>query len=274
MPPYLIFLLCLLAAAFVFLCYVTILKRYRLDQRILGREPPPPQGSREDFLDGDRAPPVDHPVWYIRTVGLPASVIESITVFRYKRGEGLTEWSDCSVCLTEFQEGEILRLLPKCSHAFHVSCIDTWLRSHKNCPMCRAPVTGGSAFAVEIDGNLTASGDQGTRADNAESDQENDEAIIRRNHKGVRAQSDLAGHRVGGGREIGPAARRSASMDSSSVSTMSISGSEMGPSGSSSSGSRSSSWYRAMKSSSFRLPMIRSSSLTSTGNCSLPTTTT
>ncbi|KAF1865942.1 hypothetical protein Lal_00041723 [Lupinus albus] len=35
---------------------------------------------------------------------------------------------------------EILRLLPKCHHAFHLPCIDTWLASHTNCPMCRAPI--------------------------------------------------------------------------------------------------------------------------------------
>ncbi|KAE9584943.1 putative transcription factor C2H2 family [Lupinus albus] len=35
---------------------------------------------------------------------------------------------------------EIIRLLPKCHHAFHLPCIDTWLASHTNCPMCRAPI--------------------------------------------------------------------------------------------------------------------------------------
>ncbi|KAL0342949.1 UNVERIFIED_CONTAM: RING-H2 finger protein ATL52 [Sesamum angustifolium] len=62
-------------------------------------------------------------------------------MFKYRKDEGLTEETDCSVCLSEFQEDESIRLLPKCSHAFHGPCIDTWLRSHKNCPVCRAPVS-------------------------------------------------------------------------------------------------------------------------------------
>lgn len=44
----------------------------------------------------------------------------------------------CSVCLCEFEEGEELRTLPECLHSFHAPCIDMWLYSHQNCPMCRA----------------------------------------------------------------------------------------------------------------------------------------
>lgn len=44
----------------------------------------------------------------------------------------------CSVCLSEFMEGELVRVLPECLHAFHVSCIDMWLQSHASCPLCRA----------------------------------------------------------------------------------------------------------------------------------------
>ncbi|PWA59965.1 zinc finger, RING/FYVE/PHD-type [Artemisia annua] len=78
--------------------------------------------------------------WNIPSKGLDKSIINSIEVCKYKKGDGLVSGMDCSVCLGEFQEDEKLRLLPKCSHAFHVHCIDTWLTSHSNCPLCRANV--------------------------------------------------------------------------------------------------------------------------------------
>lgn len=74
--------------------------------------------------------------------GLDEGFIKSITVFKYKRGDGLVESTDCAVCLTEFNEEESLRLMPNCQHAFHPPCIDTWLRSQSNCPICRAPMIG------------------------------------------------------------------------------------------------------------------------------------
>ncbi|KAE8698808.1 RING-H2 finger protein ATL65 [Hibiscus syriacus] len=51
---------------------------------------------------------------------------------------------DCAVCLLEFEDNEYVRTLPVCSHAFHVDCIDVWLKSHANCPLCRAGI-----FATE-----------------------------------------------------------------------------------------------------------------------------
>ncbi|KAL7235887.1 hypothetical protein ACSBR1_019215 [Camellia fascicularis] len=98
------------------------------------------------FFDEDHGPIVDHPIWYIRTVGLQPSIINSITVCNYKRGDGLVVGTDCSVCLSEFEEDETLRLLPKCNHAFHIPCIDTWLRSHTNCPMCRTGIVSNTTI--------------------------------------------------------------------------------------------------------------------------------
>ncbi|PKA60020.1 E3 ubiquitin-protein ligase [Apostasia shenzhenica] len=72
--------------------------------------------------------------------GLEEALINKIRVYKYKTGEKLVDGTDCSVCLGEFREDESLRLLPKCSHAFHLHCIDTWLKSHSNCPLCRSSV--------------------------------------------------------------------------------------------------------------------------------------
>lgn len=60
------------------------------------------------------------------------------------------------MCLSEFQEDESLRLLPKCNHAFHIPCIDTWLRSHTNCPLCRASILSNTWSAS----SPSASGEQ------------------------------------------------------------------------------------------------------------------
>jgi len=75
------------------------------------------------------------------TGGLDRAVIESFPVFSYDLVKGLKaqtkETLECAVCLSQFEDDELLRLLPKCSHAFHPDCIDTWLFSHTTCPICR-----------------------------------------------------------------------------------------------------------------------------------------
>ncbi|KAG2319200.1 hypothetical protein Bca52824_012413 [Brassica carinata] len=45
--------------------------------------------------------------------------------------------NECAICLTEFSDGEEIRILPLCGHAFHVACIDKWLTSRSSCPSCR-----------------------------------------------------------------------------------------------------------------------------------------
>ncbi|KAI5070811.1 hypothetical protein GOP47_0015154 [Adiantum capillus-veneris] len=45
---------------------------------------------------------------------------------------------DCSVCLSEFEKGQHLRIMPNCCHVFHRDCIHKWLdQDQKTCPLCR-----------------------------------------------------------------------------------------------------------------------------------------
>ncbi|XP_019151597.1 PREDICTED: RING-H2 finger protein ATL52-like [Ipomoea nil] len=62
----------------------------------------------------------------------------AVSSFRYKN-EGV-EVNECAVCLSAFEDGEEVRRLPKCNHSFHAPCIDMWLYSHMDCPLCRSPV--------------------------------------------------------------------------------------------------------------------------------------
>lgn len=156
--PFLIATIILVAAAFLVVCCYAFYSRYYLRRRQNAPRRQNEAPAHEEFLDEDESPVIDHPIWYIRTVGLQPSIISSITVCKYKRGEGIVEGAECSVCLSEFQEDETLRLLPKCSHAFHLPCIDTWLRSHTNCPMCRAPIVKSTVQSPSPELNVDNSG--------------------------------------------------------------------------------------------------------------------
>jgi hypothetical protein len=59
------------------------------------------------------------------------------------------EGLECAVCLCQFEDNDILRLLPKCQHAFHVDCVDLWLASHSTCPLCRHCVSQEDLSLVE-----------------------------------------------------------------------------------------------------------------------------
>jgi hypothetical protein len=67
--------------------------------------------------------------------------------------------TSCSICIDDFEEGENIRLLPRCGHAFHTECILPWLTERQGCcPCCKAlvvcPVIAGDGEeAKETDEN-------------------------------------------------------------------------------------------------------------------------
>ncbi|KAI3996520.1 hypothetical protein MKX01_018147 [Papaver californicum] len=87
--------------------------------------------------------PIDQPLPVITSqifIGNSSSLL--ISTFKYNK-EGKDEKSfnsECVVCLSSFEDGQDVRQLSRCKHSFHASCIDMWLISHPDCPICRTTV--------------------------------------------------------------------------------------------------------------------------------------
>ena len=69
--------------------------------------------------------------------GVDRTIIESIPFFHFSALKGSKEGLECAVCISKFEDSDVLRLLPKCRHAFHMNCIDQWLERQSTFPLCR-----------------------------------------------------------------------------------------------------------------------------------------
>ncbi|KAG6407525.1 hypothetical protein SASPL_130517 [Salvia splendens] len=71
-------------------------------------------------------------------------------VFTKKSG-GAVDDGVCSICLSEYRESEMLRMLPDCRHCFHVMCVAETQRVVLRVPEFAAPdaaAGGGAAVAL------------------------------------------------------------------------------------------------------------------------------
>ncbi|XP_021692097.2 RING-H2 finger protein ATL57-like [Hevea brasiliensis] len=68
--------------------------------------------------------------------GLDPQVIRSLPVYSYYHEDAKYQ-IECAICLGEFEEKDTVKIIPYCKHVFHLECIDTWLKMHVTCPVCR-----------------------------------------------------------------------------------------------------------------------------------------
>lgn len=141
-PP-LIAMVVIIATAFVIITYSRLLSRhfihiYRRYRRWRRR--------RRRYVPSSSAGEIESPPYpydpteafhVLSPYGLDETIIKTIPLSVYTRKSG---FHDCAVCLLEFEANDYVRTLPVCTHSFHVDCIDIWLRSHANCPLCRAGI--------------------------------------------------------------------------------------------------------------------------------------
>ncbi|XP_059631288.1 E3 ubiquitin-protein ligase ATL15-like [Cornus florida] len=122
-PSMAIILVCLLTVFFLLGCFSVYI--HQIIERRLFRNFPYGGGRPQPEAAG----------------GVDPAAIDTFPTFKYSEVRRLKIGSvalECAVCISEFEDDETLRLLPKCSHVFHSHCIDAWLVSHVTCPVCRA----------------------------------------------------------------------------------------------------------------------------------------
>lgn len=94
------------------------------------------------------------------SVPAPESVVDSLPLKTYEKPSTTDHGDDvdqCYICLVEYEKGDKIRVLP-CNHAYHMSCVDKWLKEiHGICPLCRGDVRGGATevAASSSDATLT-----------------------------------------------------------------------------------------------------------------------
>jgi hypothetical protein len=76
------------------------------------------------------------PAFFKKSDDAPASntVSEEIKFLELPEDNSL-----CSICISDYDEGDDLRQL-NCGHHYHVACIDEWLRKNAKCPLCKGSV--------------------------------------------------------------------------------------------------------------------------------------
>ncbi|XP_062222367.1 E3 ubiquitin-protein ligase Os04g0590900-like [Phragmites australis] len=190
--PLVIAIIGVLASAFLLVAYYTIISKYcgtfsSLRNRVFRSGRGGGGGDGGGVHGGSRS---QEPWNAVLSDGLDETLINKITVCKYKRGDGFVDSTDCSVCLGEFRDGESLRLLPKCSHAFHLYCIDTWLKSHSNCPLCRCNIAFVTVGVVSPEPERPA-----TREDR----RDNPELVLTIDGYWEQAREESQNHNVGSG---------------------------------------------------------------------------
>jgi hypothetical protein len=72
------------------------------------------------------------------------NIINAIPSFKYeekkknsskKEDESATPDS-CAICLDDLKSGQMIKAL-QCSHKFHSTCINFWLKQKLKCPLCK-----------------------------------------------------------------------------------------------------------------------------------------
>ena len=99
--------------------------------------------------------------------GLDKAALAAMPVLTFRADKhGGGEPVECAVCLSAMQDGDAVRTLPGCRHAFHAACVDAWFCARATCPVCRArPALPPPQQAPKAGPKAAAAGSSGRQPD-------------------------------------------------------------------------------------------------------------
>ena len=79
---------------------------------------------------------LDNQIGNIELNGVPTNLFP---ISRFSEHE---MYSECSICLDAYADGDEIIILPVCKHIYHTHCITSWFTFHSHCPLCRHDYSG------------------------------------------------------------------------------------------------------------------------------------
>ncbi|XP_039685062.1 RING-H2 finger protein ATL29 [Medicago truncatula] len=138
-------------------------------------------------LSPDRSPPRGLNNTLIN--GFPTFLYSDVKDHRKEKSYSL----ECAICLLEFEDDSMLRLLTICFHVFHQECIDLWFENHKTCPVCRTDLD----VPPNQTGEESVNTSEITRAQIHEGDQHDDHVRkIMQQEEHIFSRSHSTGHSI------------------------------------------------------------------------------
>lgn len=89
-------------------------------------------------------------VWRISIEDLDSDDIAYFPIALDESSVAAAAQEECCICLDEFENGERVKVLPRCNHCYHPHCVNKWLTTHSTCPLCRASINCQSNDDLQI----------------------------------------------------------------------------------------------------------------------------
>ena len=55
-------------------------------------------------------------------------------------GSSENKFTCCTICLNDYEKGDMVKEIPNCGHIFHSECLNEWLLRRFKCPNCNLTI--------------------------------------------------------------------------------------------------------------------------------------